>query len=1042
MFKHLIKVSGILMILLASLGTLPVSAQNRTISGTVVDTAGEPVIGAAVTVVGNTRIGAATDLNGAFSLSVPANANISVESIGYKSQTFAIGNQSVFNIVLEEDTEMLEETVVIGYGVQKKSDLTGSVASVRSAELQDRSTSDAAAALQGKAAGVQIFNASGRPGAGSDIRVRGLSSNGSAGLGPLLIVDGLKVDNIQYLDPSMIESMEVLKDAASAAIYGAQAGNGVVLITTKTGSAAKGRDGNIFYNYKLTINTLGKRAEVMNATQYLDWMEHAGKQGFTREEAIAKGWWDGKTETDWASAVFGTGLTHNHTVGVQGSNDRANYYVSLNYSDQDGMVRGKKDFYKRLTAQINADYKIKSWFQVGTNTSIERYASQALSERSEYSNGENGTSLLGALVIDPLTPVYYTSYDQLPSGMKDAISAGLKVYRPEDHPDWYYATSQIQEGDGGNPLVFRDRNQSKNEGWNIRGTMFANFTPIKELVITSRLGYRIAQSYASNYLEPYYLNFKLNYNIYALTATSSQNHYYQWENFANYNKNFGKHAVGAMAGMSYTFTDRRAVGVRLEGTDPLKGYADNFHYISQDNGSGTRTFNGTSDPTQSTQISYFGRLTYSYDNRYSLQANFRADAFDSSKLSLQNRWGYFPSVSVGWTISNERFVKDNISRDVLNLLKLRASWGINGNIAVLSNYAYSADINYNSAQYQWSADDNTLYYGSRPSGLANPDLTWETSKQLDFGLDARLLNNRLTLGVDWYNKVTDGLLMTVNPAFEVGAGSTQRNAGSILNRGIEVELGWQDTVGDFHYSVNANFSTNKNLVTYMNKSNGDRVTGSSFSNFKSCTAFEEGFPVWYLRGFSYAGATADGKAQFKAADGTITETPNANDMICMGSGLPTFNYGITFRADWKGIDLTVFGTGAGGNVIIPCVFRTEHPKINSLAYFYENAGKSLPSIEQMSQNVDFWSSTANLFKGNFFKIKQIQLGYTLPRNIAQKVMLSSLRVFVSLDDYFTFTKYPGFDPETVSTGNYNGMGLDKGSYPNSKKLLLGVNIMF
>ena len=1040
MFKKLMKVSGIMMILLASLGTFPVSAQNRTISGKVVDASGEPVIGAAVTVVGNTRIGAATDLNGAFSLSVPAGANISVESIGYKAQTFAVGNQSVFNIVLEEDTEMLEETVVIGYGVQKKSDLTGSVASVRSAELQDRSTSDAAAALQGKAAGVQIFNASGAPGSGASIRVRGLSSNGSAGLGPLLIVDGLKVDNIQYLDPSMIESMEVLKDAASAAIYGAQAGNGVVLITTKSGSNAKGRDGNIFYNYKLTLNTLGKKAEVMNAEQYIGWNEAAGN--WTRDKIISEGKWDGTTETDWSDVVFGTGVSHNHTIGAQGSNDRGSYFLSLNYTDQDGMVRGDKDFYKRLTAQINADYKIKSWFQVGTNTSIERYKSQSVSERSEYSNGENGTSLLGALVIDPLTPVYYTSWDQLPVGMKDAINSGITVYRPADHPDWWYATSKLQEGDGGNPLVFRDRNQSKSEGWNIRGTLFANFTPLKGLVITSRLGYRIAQSYSSNYLEPYYLNFKLNYSNYAVTAASSQNYYYQWENFANYNTVLGKHAIGAMAGMSYTYSDRVAVGARIEGTDPLKGYAENFRYISQDNGSGTRSFSGSSDPTQSTQISYFSRLTYSYDNRYSLQANFRADAFDSSKLSLKNRWGYFPSVSVGWTISNEPFIRDNVSRDVLNLLKIRASWGVNGNIAVLSNYAYSADISYNAAQYQWGVDDPAISNGSRPDGLANPDLTWETSKQVDVGLDGRFLNNRLSFGLDWYNKVTEGLLMTVNPAFEVGAGSTQRNAGAILNRGLEFELGWQDTIGDFHYSINANLSTLKNLVTYMNKSNGDRVTGSNFSNFKLVTAFEEGYPVWYLRGYQYAGADANGEGQYYDKDGNITKSPTADDMKCLGSGLPTFNYGLTFRADWKGLDLTIFGTGAGGNMIMPCVFRTEHPQINGLKYFYENAGKNLPSIKYMNANVDFWSSDANLFKGDYFKIKQIQLGYTLPRNIAQRIMLSSLRVYVSLDDYFTFTKYPGFDPETFSTGSYNGMGLDKGAYPNSKKLLLGVNIMF
>ena len=1008
-------------------------AQNRPLSGKVVDQNGEPVVGASIMVVGNSTLGTVTDVDGNFAFNVPAQASVTVSCIGYTSQTVAVAGRPVINFTLEEDTEFLEETVVIGYGVQKKSDLTGSVASVRSAELSDRSTSDAAAALQGKAAGVQIFNASGAPGKGASIRVRGISSNGSQGLGPLLIVDGLQVDNIQYLDPSMIESMEVLKDAASAAIYGAQAGNGVVLITTKTGS--KGNDGTVFYNYKLTRNALGKYPKVMNAEQYVDWNVRGGS--FKREDIIADGRWDGKTDTNWSDVLFAPSFSHSHTIGAQGANDRGSYFMSLTYVNQDGMVRGNKDYYKRLTAQINADYKVKSWFTVGTNTSIERYASQSVGEQSEY----NGSALLGCLVNDPLTPEYYTSWDQIPAGMQAAINGGVqKVYQNED--GYYYATSKFQEGDGGNPLIFRDRAQSKSEGWNIRGTLFANFTPIKGLVFTSRLGYRIAQSYSSNYEEPYFVNAKIQSSTYNITANSSQNYYYQWENFANYNAVFAqKHALTAMVGMSYTYSDSRGVNAGLSGTDPLKGYAENFRYITQDNGSGTKTIGGGT-PSQSTQISYFGRLMYTYDNRYSIQTNFRADAFDSSKLSKKNRWGYFPSVSLGWTISNEPFFKNNITNDAISFLKLRASWGQNGNIAVLNNYPYSTTIDYNSAQYQWSVTDPAISNGSKPSGLANPDLKWETSEQLDLGLDARFLNNRLTFGMDWYNKDTKDLLMSVNPVYEVGIASTTINAGSINNRGLEFELGWQDTVGDFHYSVNANFSTNKNMVTYMNKSGGERITGANFADYKLMTCFEEGYPVWYLRGFEYAGLSNNGNAQYYDKDGNLTESITDDDLKYLGSGIPTFNYGITLRADWKNFDLTIFGTGAGGNVIMPGVYRTQHPLINSLTYFYEQAGKTIPDVEKIRTNVQFWSSSANLFKGDYFKIKQIQFGYTLPRNLAQKVMISNLRLFVSLDDFFVFTNYPGFDPEVASTGAYNGIGIDKGSYPNSKKLLLGVNISF
>ena len=1038
MIKQLMKMISVLAMLLVVWGGLDASAQNRTISGKVVDTGGQPVIGAAVTVVGNTRIGAATDMDGAFTLNVPAGATISVESIGYKGQTIATGNQSVFNIVLEDDTEMLEETVVIGYGVQKKSDLTGSVASVREAELSNRSTSDAAAALQGKAAGVQIFNDSGAPGEGASIRVRGISSNSGSGLGPLLIVDGLKVDNINYLDPSMIESMEVLKDAASAAIYGAQAGNGVVLITTKNGAKNNSKDGNIFYNYKLSLSQLGHHAQVMNARQYIDWQQQAGQLPNT-ETIIATGVWDGVTDTNWADVLYGTGVTHSHTLGAQGGNDRGSYFVSLNYLDEDGMARGDTDVYKRFTAQVNADYKIKSWFTVGTNTSIERRQQQKIGEHSEYAGSSAG--LLGTLIIDPLTPVYFKSYDELPLGMKDAIDAGKqKVYGPADHPGWYYAVSKILEGDGVNPLIYRDRNQKKEEGWNVRGTVYANLTPFKGFVFTSRLGYRIKQSYESNFEEPYYANAKNYSAVYKISASSSQSYYYQWENFANYNVTLAqKHAIGAMAGMSFTYNDSRSVGGALEGEDPLKGYAENFRYLTQDNGSGTKTISGGS-PSQSTQISYFGRLTYSYDNRYSIQTNFRADAFDSSKLSPKNRWGYFPSVSAGWTVSNERFIKDNINRSILSFLKFRGSWGINGNISVLSGYPYSTSISYNSQKYQYGVD-NTLSLGSQPDGLANPNLTWETSVQTDFGMDLRMFNNRLTLGVDWYNKNTEGLLVNISPVAEVGISSTTVNAGSVNNTGWEFELGWQDTVGDFHYSINGNLSTLKNKVTYLEPSVGYQK-GSSFGNMKFYTRFEEGYPVWFFHGYQYAGVGEDGKANYYAADGSITQSPVDADMGYMGSALPPVTFGLTLHLDWKGIDFTLFGTGAAGHQLMPCVYRVDHMNINALTYFYEECGKSLPKIENIWNSKEFWSSSAVVFKGDFFKIKQIQLGYTLPKKWLQRILIKDLRVYASMDDWFVITKYPGFDPETASTGSSSGMGLDKGSYPNAKKLMFGVNISF
>jgi TonB-linked SusC/RagA family outer membrane protein len=1043
MLKKLFSLTGALAFLLAFLCGVSATAQNKAVRGTVVDAQGAPIVGAAVVMVGNTTVGAVTDVNGAFRLTVPAGASLEFSCIGYASQVLPVGDRVEFKVVLQEDAEFLDETVVIGYGVQRKSDLTGSVASVRSEELMDRSTSDAAAALQGKAAGVQVYTNSGAPGDEAHIRVRGISSNSGNGLGPLMIVDGLKVDNIQYLDPSMIESMEVLKDAASAAIYGAQAGNGVILITTKNGS--KSKDGRIFYNYKYTATSLGRYAQVLNAEEFIDWQHRAGTSGFTsREDVISSGKWDGVTDTRWADVLYGKGVTQSHTVGAQGGNDRGSYFVSLNYVNENGMAKGDKDYYKRLTAQVNGDYKIKSWFTVGTNTSIERYEKADIGSPQEY-----GGTLLGALIIDPLTPVYFKTVEDMPLNMRNAFEQGYEVdgvhynYQFYGDENGYYSTSRILEGDGMNPLINIARENGKSEGWRIRGTVFANVNPFKGFVFTSRLGYRISQTYSSDFDEPYYVNPKHYDQSYSISSSSSQSYYYQWENFANYNVNLGKHALGAMAGMSYTFSDSRSVGASLSGVDPLKGYAENFRYLTQDNGSGKKGISGGS-PSNSSQISYFGRLTYGYDNRYNLQANFRADAFDSSKLSAKNRWGYFPSVSAGWTVSNESFIKDNISRDFLSFLKFRGSWGINGNISVLSGYPYSTSISYNDKNYQYHVTDNVLDYGSVPDGLANPDLTWETSVQTDLGLDLRLFNNRLTFGFDWYNKDTKDLIVKIKPLAEIGISSTVPvNSGSVNNTGLEFELGWQDHIGDFGYSINGNFSTLKNKVTFLEPLAGESVKqGSHFANYKLYTWFEEGYPLWFLYGYKYAGIGEDGFAQFYDKDGNITQTPETSDRQFLGSTIPSFQYGVTLRLDWKGLDLTVFGAGSGGNYLVPCVYRTEHTQINTLRWYYENAGKTIPDIDKISEKVDFWSSDATIFKGDYFKIKQIQLGYTLPKKWTKAILMQSLRAYVSLDDWFLFTQYPGFDPEAATTGSSTGRGLDKGNYPNSKKLMFGVNVSF
>lgn len=1033
--KKVTHIASALLILL--LGAPGLAAQNRAISGTVRDAEGQPVIGAAVVVAGQQSLGVMTDTDGKYAFSVPAGATIEVSCIGYVSQTAKVGSKSTYDFILAEDSQLLEETVVIGYGVQKKSDLTGSVASVKSTDLMNRSTTDAAAALQGKAAGVQILNNSGAPGSGAQIRVRGYSSN-SGSIGPLLIVDGLKVDNIQYLDPSMIANMEILKDAASAAIYGAEAGNGVVLITTKSGAAQNGT-ANISYSASFTNQRLGKKAELFDAFEYIDYQKAIGN---VTDELLVANKWDGQNH-DWFDAVFAPSWAQQHAVTFSGGNNKGHFFSSLNYVKNDGIVKGDKDVYKRLSAQINADYSLFKWFTVGTNTSIEKW------ETKSVSGSSYGSMLNSVMSLDPLTPAYYSRIEDCTPGMQQHYADGDIILRDPNHNNDFYATSRWLDEATGNPLLQRDRTDSYGGGLNVRGALFANVTPLKGLVYTSRFGYRIAQSSSHSYSTPYWATPMANAVEYNISANVNTSYYYQWENFVNYNQTFGKHSIGAMAGMSYIENNYDNASMSSSGKDILQYYLPQYQYISYLKKDAVK--NMSNAPGRSASIAYFGRLSYSYADRYSLQANFRADAFDSSKLSKQNRWGYFPSVSAGWTISNESFVKDNVDRSILSFLKIRGSWGINGNISVLNGYPYTATISVNGQWYQYNPSTGTggLTYGSGPTELANPDLKWETSEQIDLGLDARMFNSRLTLGFDWYRKMTRDLLISIAPVPEIGVKSTYVNAGNVLNTGVELELGWKDSIGDFTYSVNANMATLHNEVLSLHKAVPRIENMVSGLNNQVRSAFEAGYPIWYFRGYKYAGVDSEtGAPLYYNADGKVVDSVNDNDRQFIGKAIPDATYGITINLGYKGFDFSIFGTGTIGNDIFSMLYSADRPKTNSLTHFWRNSWKApggdakYPESGKVANDWIFWSSSASVFNGSYFKFKQIQLGYTLPRNLTRKVMINDLRLYVSLDDFFTISSYPGCDPETATTGNSGTMGYDLGTYPTMKKVIMGVNLTF
>ena len=994
-------------------------AQNVTVKGKVTDSRGEPVIGATVMLSGNQTVGTQTDLGGNYSISVPSNASLIYSCVGYATQTVARAGRSVIDVVLAEDTEFLEETVVIGYGVQRKSDVTGAIASVKESDLENRTTTDVAQALQGKAAGVQIVNASGAPGASSSIQIRGYSSNSRTS--PLMIVDGLKVNDISYLDPESIASIEILKDAASAAIYGVEAGNGVVLVTTKSGQKGSGR---VFYNFQHSIQNVAHLPEMMNAKEYMDYMILAGaatQDGFG---------YDGKTDTKWTDYMLETGHQNRHTVGVEGGNDRAKFYTSLSYTDNNGIVKGDKDIFQRLVGQINAEYKVKDWLTVGVNATIDRSLRRAVSESSSISE-----SVMGAMFVhDPTTPYIYDD-NAIPSRVQAMINDRI----PRDPNGHVYGISAFNETSYmWHPQAILDRSDTETQSFRTRGTAYANFTPVPGLVITSRFGFQGGYSHTNTYNHEVYISSKTNQAM-SISGSTNDRLYYQWENFANYTKAFGRHELTAMAGMSYqqTNTDNlRGTAYVLSSDDP------NFRYL--DNAVNNANMSIGGQPEVRANMSYFGRLGWSYANKYFVQANFRADAYDSSKLDKNHRWGYFPSVSAGWTVSNEPFMQGVKQALNLSFLKLRASWGVNGNVNALGAYQYASSLETNK-NYGYNLN-GTFIVGVRPSKvLPNPNIKWETSRQVDVGMDLRMFSERLTFSVDWYNKNTHDLLTSTTAPANTGAETVYVNAGLVNNHGTEFELGWKDTIGDFNYGISGNLSTVHNKV--VKGTSKDRVPGQKIWSSYDVTYFEEGYPLWYLRTFMVDHIDPNtGAAVYKDFNNDNAITPDDRDFA--GSGIPDFTYGVTLNMGWKGFDLLVLGAGSQGAELLYAVTRADALQQNTLKIFYSDAWKSASSTGYKYPKPDssdkfYRCSNLRVYDASFFKIKQIQLGYTLPRRIVKKIAMSSLRAYVSLDDWFTFTKYPGLDPETSHAGSSaSGLGVDYGSYPISKKLVFGVNVSF
>lgn len=1009
--------------------TISVNQQDKTISGKVIDNKGYPMPGVTILVKG-TSLGVITDYDGLYSIKVPYDAKvISFSFIGMQTKDIEINGQSVIDVTLEEETVGLDEVVAIGYGTQKRSNVTGSISSVKSTDLANRSVANAASALQGKSSGVQVINTSGAPGQSSTIRIRGFSSNGNSD--PLYIVDGLKVPNLDYLEAENIESMEILKDGASAAIYGAEAGNGVVLITTKSGSKGKG---SIFYNMSYTVSSIANELDVLNADDYVQFLRETG----VTQEDLDSYYFENPSSyvnnqlanTDWQDIMFTNGYTQRHNLGFQGGNDKGSLYLAIGYYDNDGILVGSQDSYKRITGQFNATYNIKEWLEVGINNSIEKSKLKQVSEGGVVA----GSVTSQIYTMDPLTPVEYSdgltgATDRIQRAVADGYSPLMNTENGNYYGSSYWSLS--------NPYALLLRDDVSTEKFNINGTAFANIKPFKDFVFTSRLGYRFGNVYDYSYNPEYWLRADEFSTSPTLSSQVTGSDYYQWENFVNYSFNVKKSEFSVNSGMSYIYSTAYYAGGE---TDQLTGETDNFRYLNYSSGAANDNVFGTQN--ENVQLAYFGRLSWSYENRYNVQVNFRADAYDSAYLDIDNAWGYFPSISGGWTITNEKFM-ENRNTNFLSSLKLRASYGKNGSISNLGGYMYAASLSPDENFYYSIA--GTTYLPIHPSeNLANPSLKWEESVQFDAGIDMRFLNNKLSVTVDYYNKDTEGMLIESTAPLVTGTKRVFQNVGLVNNYGFEFDVEWKQRINnDFSYDVRANLGTVSNKVTRF-KGKGTRIEGDDVNGTGIfVTNFEEGFPVWYLLGYKTEGIDpTDGSPIFKDIndDGII----NSDDRTNIGDGIPDFTYGTTITLNYRNFDFLVYGAGSYGSDIMYGGLAAQVSSLNRPQFMFDerwtesNTTASRPSAI-FQQNKEYLASDAMVFDGSFFKIKQIQMGYKLSDQMLDKLGFTALRVYVSLDNFFTFTKYPGVDPETRWNSTYN-MAIDGGGYPVPKSVMFGLNL--
>ncbi|WP_203558497.1 TonB-dependent receptor [Bacteroides sp. 519] len=1023
-------------ILLIKENKLEIIKQDKTIQGSVKDQYNEPVIGASVLEVGTSN-GTITDIDGNFSLTVSSESSvIRISYIGYVDQEIRVGNKNNLAVTLVEDAQSLDEVVVVGYGVVKKSVVTGSISKITGDDIANAPVMRLEQSLQGRTSGVSVVSSSGQPGAGATVRVRGVTSINNSD--PLYVVDGqvIPIGDINFLNQSDIESIEVLKDAASAAIYGTKAASGVILVTTKSGKAGKMK---LSYNGYFGLQSPEKKLDLANATEYAtlrnESSEAAGKGIiFDNVKSLGKG-------TDWQDVIFSNSAKiQNHEFSINGGNQVSTYYGSFSYFDQEGIVMPDASKYKRMTFRLNTTHEIKPWLRMGANATY----TYIKNSNNVSANTERGGVLNSAINIDPITPVVITD----PEEMAQNPYANQPVMRDKyGNP---YGVSKYVANEISNPLAYA-KTKDGNYAWthNIIANAYLEIEPIKDLRVRSQIAGKMT-FWGNEYFTPlYYLNTVLT-NLEQTKYDRALKKTLLWslENTASYSKQFGDHFGSVMIGNS--IQDRTADG--LEGVFrgiPANNFDDaSLNYSLPDE---KRVAKGFED--QPYRISsFFGRVSYNYKEKYMFTGIVRVDG--SSRFGQNNRYGTFPSASIGWVPSREAFWKEN---KIINSLKLRLSYGVTGN----DNFgAFSYVSTIGSGRNYVFGPDNTINIGYSPNGLANPDLKWEKTAQTNVGIDLRFLDN-FSLSVDVYKKQTRDMLLGVSYPKYVGLnGSSYGNIADMDNNGIEIELGYQKKFGDFSLDVKGNISHVKNEVVYLGDDK-DYIDGAEFqaSDYR-ITRTAVGHPFLSFYGFKTQGIfqTQEEIDNYKNSKGKVIQ-PNAkpgdfrfadldddgnisgSDRDFLGTTIPTWFYGLTVNMAYKDFDLSIFGQGSGGNKIFQGLRRLDIQTANYSAealnrWTGPGTSNSYPRLTDSDTNRNFTKpSDFHLEDGTFFRIKTVQLGYNVPQRIIQKMSLSQLRLYVTVNNLTTFTKYSGYDPEISGS-------IDRGIYPQARSYMFGLNLSF